>query len=70
MALSLFSVNEGYLDDVAVGKVVVFESAMQAYVKSNHGAVMEDIEKDHRYSDEIVERMAAAVDDFKKNGSW
>ena len=43
--LSLFSVNEGYLDDVAVGKVVVFESAMQAYVKSNHGAVMEDIEK-------------------------
>ncbi len=70
MALSLFSVNEGYLDDVAVGKVVAFESAMQAYVKSNHGAVMEDIEKDHRYSDEIVERMAVAVDDFKKNGSW
>ena len=70
MALSLFSVNEGYLDDVAVGKVVVFESAMQAYVKSNHGAVMEDIEKDHRYSDEIVGRMAVAVDDFKKNGSW
>ncbi|MCY3768774.1 MAG: F0F1 ATP synthase subunit alpha [Gammaproteobacteria bacterium] len=70
MALSLFAVNEGYLDDVAVGKVVGFEAAMQAYVKSNHGALMDDLDKDHRYRDEVVERMAVAVDDFKKNGSW
>ena len=33
MALSLFAVEEGYLDDVDDNKVVDFESAMQAFAK-------------------------------------
>ena len=36
MAVSLFAGNEGYIDDVDVAKVVSFEAAMQAYVKSNN----------------------------------
>ena len=34
MALSLFAANQGYLDDVEVGKVVEFEAAMQAHLKA------------------------------------
>ncbi len=70
MALSLFAVNQGYLDDVAVGDVVAFEGAMQAYVKSNHGDLIEEINRDKAYSDEIADRLSAAIEDFKKNGSW
>jgi F-type H+-transporting ATPase subunit alpha len=70
MALSLYAVNEGMLDDVDVGKVVDFESAMQAYVKSNHGAMMDEINAEAKYSDEVVEKMRAAIEDFKQNGSW
>ena len=70
MALSLFAANEGYLDDVAVSQVVGFEAAMQSYVKSNHGDLIDEINRDCEYSDDIVSRLTAAVEDFKKNGSW
>jgi F-type H+-transporting ATPase subunit alpha len=70
MALSLFSANEGYLDDVAVAEIVAFESAMQAYVKSNHSDVIDEINRDLVYNDDIIGKMSAAVEDFKKNGSW
>ncbi len=70
MALSLFAVNQGYLDDVAVGDIVAFESAMQAYVKSIHSDLMEEINRDKAYSDEIADRLSAAIEDFKTNGSW
>ncbi len=70
MALSLFAVNEGYLDDVAVGDIVAFEESMQAYVKSNHGDLVEEINRDKLWSDEIGGRLGAAIEDFRKNGSW
>ena len=70
MALSLFAVNQGYLDDVAVGDIVAFEGAMQAYVKSIHSDLIEEIDRDKAYSDEIADRLSAAIEDFKTNGSW
>ncbi len=70
MALSLFAANEGYLDDVAVSEVVSFEAAMQVYVKSNHGDLIMQINRDLSYNDEVVGKLSAAIDDFKKNGSW
>ena len=70
MALSLFAANEGYLDDIAVEQVVAFENAMQAYVKSNSADLIDEINKDKAYSDEVVAKMNAALEDFKKNGSW
>ncbi len=70
MALSLFAVNQGFLDDVAVGDIVAFEGAMQAYVKSIHSDLIEEIDRDKAYSDEIADRLSAAIEDFKTNGSW
>jgi len=70
MALSLFAANEGYLDDIPVGEVVAFESAMQNHVKSSFGDLIDDINRDLEYSDDVVKRLADAVEDFKKNGSW
>ena len=70
MALSLFAVNQGHLDDVAVGDIVAFEGAMQAYVKSIHSDLIEEINRDNAYSDEIADRLSAAIEDFKTNGSW
>ncbi len=70
MAISLFAANEGYLDEIAVGEVVGFESSMQAYMKSNHGDLVDEINRDLAYSDDIVSKLSAAIEDFKKNGSW
>jgi F-type H+-transporting ATPase subunit alpha len=70
MAISLFAANEGYLDDVPVDQIVAFENAMQAYIKSSSSELVAEIEKDKSYSDEVVSKMKAALDEFKKNGSW
>ncbi|MDD9812501.1 MAG: F0F1 ATP synthase subunit alpha [Gammaproteobacteria bacterium] len=70
MALSLFAVNEGYLDEVEVGKSVDFEAALQAHAKSSHAALLEEINGNPEYNDEIAAKLKAVVEDFKANGSW
>ncbi len=70
MALSLYAVNEGYLDDIDVARVVDFEQAMQDYVASHHTALIDEINDQCAYNDDVISRLAAALDDFKKNGSW
>ncbi len=70
MALSLYAVNEGHFDDVEVIRVVDCEAAMQAYVKSNHGEMLDAINANPEYNDEAVEKLRGAVEDFKQNGSW
>ena len=65
MALSLFMANEGYMDDVAVNKIVDFEAAMIAHVKSNNADLLAKINETGAYNDEIVAGMRAALNDFK-----
>ncbi|MDA3868360.1 MAG: F0F1 ATP synthase subunit alpha [Gammaproteobacteria bacterium] len=68
MAFSLFMANEGYLDDVDVNKVVDFESAMLAHIKSNNAELIAKINETGEYDDEITAGMRAALDDFKAKG--
>ena len=70
MAFSLFAANEGYLDDVDVKKVVDFENALQAYVKSAQGEALDKINASGEYNDEIQAAMHAALKDFKSNNTW
>jgi F-type H+-transporting ATPase subunit alpha len=69
MALSLYAMNEGYFDEVDVKGVVKWEGAMQSYVKSNFSEMIDSINADGDYNDDIAANLAAALDDFKKNGS-
>ncbi len=43
MALSIYAVNSGYMDNVALGKVVAFEAALQGFAKSSHKAELDAI---------------------------
>jgi F-type H+-transporting ATPase subunit alpha len=70
MAFSLFAANEGYLKDVEVKKVVAFEAAMLAYMKSNHADLIDKINESGDYNDEIAAEMKAALDNFKANGVY
>ncbi len=69
MALSLYAVNEGYFDEVEVKDVVKWEAAMQSYVGSNFSDMMDSINENPVYNDDVTASLAAALDDFKKNGS-
>ena len=70
MALSLFAVNEGFLDDVEVEKVVAFESAMQSHLKDAHAELLAAINAAPEYNDAVAAKMKTALNDFKTTGSW
>src|SRR5574339_230762 len=70
MAVSLFAANQGYLDDVAVNKVVDFEGALQSYMKSEQSALMAKINETADYNSEIENALRAAVEKFKATSTW
>mgnify|MGYP000548301474 FL=1 len=70
MAVVLFAVNQGYIDDVEVKKVQSFEQALHAAMKAKHSALMDEINAKPEYNDDIERKLRAALDDFKANGSW
>jgi len=70
MAVSLFAANEGYLDDVAANKVVNFEAALHAYMRSGQKALLDQINESGDYNDDIKASLEKALQDFKANNTW
>ncbi|MAA76266.1 MAG: F0F1 ATP synthase subunit alpha [Salinisphaeraceae bacterium] len=69
-AVSLFSAEEGFLDDVETEKVVDFEAALHQYMESDQKALMDKINKSGDYSDEIKSELTAALKEFKETHTW
>ncbi len=70
MALTLFAVNKGYLDGVDVKKALSFESAMQAFIRSKHRAILDRIEETNELDAEDEKVLAAAIEEFKSNSVY
>jgi F-type H+-transporting ATPase subunit alpha len=70
MGLSLFAVNEGFLDDVPVEKVVNFESALHAHAMEKFGALIDRISATGDYDDDIAGELRAVAEDFKRSGAY
>ena len=70
MGVSLFAANEGFLDDLENAKVVDFEAALHAHMKSNFGDLMQQINDTADYNDDIEAGLRNCVEDFKANGAW
>ena len=69
-ALTLFAVNRGYYDDIPVEKALAFENGLRAFVKSKYAALMDKIESTKDLDGEGEKTLAAAITDFKQNGTW
>jgi F-type H+-transporting ATPase subunit alpha len=67
MAVSLYAVNQGFLDEVPVNKVVGFERDLHAYMKANHAKLLDTVNATGDYNDAIADGFKAALEDFKKN---
>ncbi len=70
MALSLFAVNEGYIDDVPAEKVVAFEAALHGHARANAGDLMEQINSSGDLNDEIESGLKQLVESFKATGAY
>ena len=70
MAVSLFAVENGFLDDVEMEKIGSFESSLQDYVKSSHGDLIKKINETGDFSEEIEKLLQESLEKFKSNQSW
>ncbi len=65
MAVTLFAINKGSFDDVAVNKLLAFESALHAYIKSQNKTLMDAIESAKDLSADNEKILLAAIEKFK-----
>ena len=70
MAVSLFAVENGFLDDVEMEKIGSFESALQGFINSSYSDLVERINTTGDYDDETEGQLNTALEDFKKTQSW
>ena len=70
MGIVLFAANEGFLQDVEVGKVLDFEAALISYMNSEQADFMNEVNEKGAYTDEVVEHMQQALETFKSTQTW
>jgi F-type H+/Na+-transporting ATPase subunit alpha len=70
MALSIYAVNNGYMDKVELKKVVAFETALQAFAHSNYQAQLDEINKTPKLSKENEATLKKIIDDFVATGTY
>jgi F-type H+-transporting ATPase subunit alpha len=70
MGLSLYAVNEGFMDDVPVEKIVDFEAALHAHASEKFGELIDRISASGDYNDDIAAELKGVCEDFKRSGAY
>ncbi|MGL6289514.1 MAG: F0F1 ATP synthase subunit alpha [Silanimonas sp.] len=70
MALSIYAVNEGYMDDVPLAKIGAFEAGLHAHAANTQGALMDKIVSSGAWDKEIEGQFKALIAEFKATGSF
>jgi F-type H+-transporting ATPase subunit alpha len=69
-ALSIYAVNEGYLDDVPVNKVLAFEEGLHAHFANTSGDLINTINASGNWNDDIEAAFKKGIAEFKQTGTW
>jgi F-type H+-transporting ATPase subunit alpha len=70
MGVSLFAVENDFMDDIALDKIGNFEEAMHDYMNGEQSALMDKIGSEGNYNDDIESGLKDAIAKFKENGTW
>ncbi len=70
MAISIYAANEGYLDDIAMPKILPFEAGLHAHLANNYGALEKNIVTTGAWDKEIEAQFKQIISEFKTTGSW
>ncbi len=66
MALTIYAVNEGYLDDVPVAKLLAFEAGLHAHMTNSYGDLERQIVASGDWSDEIEGKYKQIISEYKQ----
>jgi F-type H+-transporting ATPase subunit alpha len=69
MAVSLYAVDRGFMDDVELNKLGTFEAALVDSLGATQAALMEKLDAGD-WNDDLEAQLKAAVTEFKASGSW
>lgn len=64
-AIVFYALNNGYMDDVEVDQIRVWEEGLRTYLRDQHSDLLKDIVRDKEWTDEITERTEQAIKDYK-----
>jgi F-type H+-transporting ATPase subunit alpha len=70
MGVMVYAADNGYLQSVEVNKIGDFEAALLAYMKAEHGDLMDQINQSGDYNDDIGAGFKAALDKFVATQTW
>jgi F-type H+-transporting ATPase subunit alpha len=70
MALSIYAVNNGYMDKVDLKKITTFEAALQAFAHSNYKSMLDGINATPKFSKENEAALKKCIEDFVATGSY
>src|SRR6266446_1881489 len=70
MAVTLFAVNNGYYDDIEVKKALSAEKSMRDYMKDKYASLVKTMEDRKDLSADEEKALKAAIEDWKKSGSF
>jgi F-type H+/Na+-transporting ATPase subunit alpha len=70
MAVSLFAVNEGFLDDVEINRIGTFEAGLHQHMAAHHAGLAKTINETGKYGDEIAAGLRKLIEEFKAQGTW
>ncbi|NNC24158.1 F0F1 ATP synthase subunit alpha [Salinisphaera sp. USBA-960] len=69
-ASSLFAAEKGFLEDIDVGSVTQFEASLHDYLQREQQPLLDKINENGDYTDEIAQELHDALTNFKQNHTW
>jgi F-type H+-transporting ATPase subunit alpha len=70
MAISLFAANEGFLDQVPLNKIIAFEKSLHEFSSEKHPDLVNEVNTNCDYNDEVAAKLKALMEDFKEKGVY
>ena len=67
MAATLFAVNKGFMDDIEIKQVLMFERELHAYLKDKHAALLATLEASKALDKDSEAELTAGLTAFKKS---
>jgi F-type H+-transporting ATPase subunit alpha len=70
IAMSLFVLDQGYLDDVPIDQVPAFEHELHVFMRDKYQAVIDQVNQNPDTSEETLNKLKEIILDFKKTQTW
>jgi F-type H+-transporting ATPase subunit alpha len=70
LAVTLYSAEKGYLDDLPIAQILPFEKALHAHFANNYADWVKAANDKSDWNNDIEATLKKGIEEFKKTGSW